>query len=58
MNLAEAYEFTSKVMTENSLSENAKEGITSFLENAILFGKMTDLFSWNSFCNNFVIPYI
>ena len=32
MNLAEAYEFTSKVMTENSLSENAKEGITSFLE--------------------------
>ena len=32
MSLAEAYEYTSKVMTENSLSDDAKEGITSFLE--------------------------
>lgn len=32
MNLTEAYEYTSKVMTENSLSDDAKEGITSFLE--------------------------
>ena len=32
MNLTEAYEYTSKVMTENSLSEDAKEGIASFLE--------------------------
>ena len=32
MSLTEAYEFTSKVMTENSLSDDAKEGITSFLE--------------------------
>ena len=32
MNLTEAYEYTSKVMAENSLSDDAKEGITSFLE--------------------------
>ena len=32
MSLSEAYEFTSKVMTENSLADDAKEGITSFLE--------------------------
>ena len=32
MNLTEAYEFTSKVMTYNSLSDDAREGITSFLE--------------------------
>ena len=32
MNLTEAYEYTSKVMTENSLSDDAREGITSFLE--------------------------
>ena len=32
MNLTEAYEYTSKVMTENSLSDDAKEGIASFLE--------------------------
>jgi len=32
MSLSEAYEYTSKVMTENSLAEDAKEGITSFLE--------------------------
>ena len=32
MSLSEAYEFTSKVMTENSLADNAKEGITSFLD--------------------------
>tara|TARA_Y100000766_G_C18524808_1_gene420707 strand:- start:113 stop:619 length:507 start_codon:yes stop_codon:yes gene_type:complete len=32
MSLKQAYEFTSKVMTDNSLSDDAKEGITSFLE--------------------------
>ncbi len=32
MSLTEAYEFTSKVMTDNSLSEDAVEGIASFLE--------------------------
>ena len=32
MSLTEAYEFTSKVMTDNSLSDDAKEGIASFLE--------------------------
>ena len=32
MSLLEAYEYTSKVMTENSLADDAKEGITSFLE--------------------------
>jgi enoyl-CoA hydratase/carnithine racemase len=32
MSLSEAYEFTSKVMTENSLADDAKEGIKSFLE--------------------------
>ena len=32
MSLADAYDFTSKVMTENSLTEDAKEGIASFLE--------------------------
>ena len=32
MSLADAYDFTSKVMTENSLTDDAKEGITSFLE--------------------------
>ena len=32
MSLSEAYEFTSKVMTENSLADDAKEGINSFLE--------------------------
>ena len=32
MSLTEAYEFTSKVMTDNSLSEDAMEGIASFLE--------------------------
>ena len=32
MSLPEAYEFTSEVMTENSLADDAKEGITSFLE--------------------------
>ena len=32
MSLSEAYEYTSKVMTENSLADDAKEGITSFLE--------------------------
>ena len=32
MSLTEAYAYTSKVMTENSLADDAKEGITSFLE--------------------------
>ena len=32
MSLSEAYEYTSKVMTINSLSDDAKEAITSFLE--------------------------
>ena len=32
MSLSEAYEYTSKVMTENYLADDAKEGITSFLE--------------------------
>tara|TARA_B100001057_G_scaffold425086_1_gene448259 strand:- start:97 stop:903 length:807 start_codon:yes stop_codon:yes gene_type:complete len=32
MSLTEAYEYTSKVMTESSLGDDAKEGITSFLE--------------------------
>ncbi len=32
MSLSDAYEYTSKVMTNNSLSDDAKEGIASFLE--------------------------
>ena len=32
MSLSDAYEFTSKVMTDNALSNDAKEGIISFLE--------------------------
>ena len=32
MSLSDAYDFTSKVMTENSLADDAKEGIASFLE--------------------------
>ena len=32
MDLSEAYDFTSKVMTENSLNDDAKEGISSFLQ--------------------------
>ncbi len=32
MSLYDAYDFTSKVMTENSLEDDAKEGIASFLE--------------------------
>ena len=32
MSLSEAYEYTSEVMTNNSLADDAKEGITSFLE--------------------------
>lgn len=32
MSLSDAYEYTSKVMTINSLSDDAKEGIISFLE--------------------------
>ena len=32
MSLSAAYVFTSVGMTENSLADDAKEGITSFLE--------------------------
>ena len=32
LNLFDAYEYTSRVMTENILNENAKEGIDAFLE--------------------------
>ena len=32
MSLSDAYDYTSKVMTENSLADDAKEGIASFLE--------------------------
>ena len=32
LNLFDAYEYTSRVMTENTLNENAKEGINAFLE--------------------------
>ena len=32
MNLSDAYDYTSQVMTENSLADDAKEGIASFLE--------------------------
>ena len=32
LNLFDAYDYTSRVMTENTLNENAKEGINAFLE--------------------------
>ena len=32
MNLSDAYQYTSKVMTENTLRDDAKEGISSFIE--------------------------
>ena len=32
LSLSDAYEYTSKIMTENTLNEDAKEGISSFLE--------------------------
>ena len=32
MNLSDAYEYTSRVMAENTLQDDAKEGIDSFLE--------------------------
>ena len=32
LNLFDAYEYTSRVMTENTLNENAKEGIDAFIE--------------------------
>ncbi len=32
LSLSDAYEYTSKIMTENTLKEDAKEGISSFLE--------------------------
>jgi len=32
MSLKEAYDYTSKIMTENMLHEDSKEGITAFLE--------------------------
>ena len=32
MTLFDAYDYTSQVMTENTLADDAKEGIASFLE--------------------------
>ena len=32
LNVSDAYKYTSKVMAENALNEDAKEGISSFLE--------------------------
>jgi enoyl-CoA hydratase/carnithine racemase len=32
MNLSDAYEYTSRVMAENTLKDDAKEGIESFLK--------------------------
>jgi len=32
LSLSDAYEFTAKVMTENTLNDDAKEGISSFIE--------------------------
>ena len=32
MNIEDAYTFTSKVMTENMLNDDSKEGIEAFLE--------------------------
>jgi enoyl-CoA hydratase/carnithine racemase len=32
MNLSDAYEYTSRVMAENTLEDDAKEGINAFLE--------------------------
>ena len=32
MNLEDAYAYTSKVMTENMLNDDSKEGIEAFLE--------------------------
>jgi enoyl-CoA hydratase/carnithine racemase len=39
MNLCDAYDYTSQVMTENSLADDAKEGIASFLEKREPFWK-------------------
>ena len=39
MSLSDAYDYTSKVMTENSLTDDAKEGIASFLEKRQPFWK-------------------
>ena len=39
MTLSDAYDYTSKVMTENSLADDAKEGIASFLEKRQPFWK-------------------
>ena len=32
MPLRKAYKYTSKIMTENMMAQDAKEGITAFLE--------------------------
>ena len=32
MSLKEAYDYTSKIMTENMLHKDSEEGITAFLE--------------------------
>ena len=39
MTLSDAYDYTSQVMTENSLADDAKEGIASFLEKRQPFWK-------------------
>ena len=39
MTLSDAYNYTSHVMTENSLADDAKEGIASFLEKRQPFWK-------------------
>ena len=39
MTLSDAYDYTSQVMTENSLADDAKEGIASFLEKREPFWK-------------------
>ena len=32
MDLSDAYEYASKIMTENTLRDDAKEGINAFIE--------------------------
>jgi enoyl-CoA hydratase/carnithine racemase len=39
MTLSDAYDYTAQVMTENSLADDAKEGISSFLEKRQPFWK-------------------
>jgi enoyl-CoA hydratase/carnithine racemase len=39
MTLSDAYDYTAQLMTENSLADDAKEGISSFLEKRQPFWK-------------------